>query len=86
MSLFVIFKFPAIPSPVRPDVAWNGTQKTDVSIRRRTLPGTLQEGHRAGAQDKVSEEQILEQRRRLFPSVARGSRFCYTREYRQGGC
>ncbi|CAI9532307.1 unnamed protein product [Staurois parvus] len=45
MSLFVNFKFPAIPSPVRPDVAGNGTQMTDAGIGRRTLPGTLQEGH-----------------------------------------
>ncbi|CAI9609944.1 unnamed protein product [Staurois parvus] len=38
-----------------------------------------------GAQDKVSEEQIPEQRCRVFLSVARGYRLCYTREYRQGG-
>ncbi|CAI9588381.1 unnamed protein product, partial [Staurois parvus] len=49
MSLFVIFKFPTVPSPVRPDVARNGTQKTDAVIRRRTLQGTLQEGHRGSA-------------------------------------
>ncbi|CAI9600874.1 unnamed protein product [Staurois parvus] len=46
MSLFVIFKFPAVLSPIRPDVARDGTQKTDAGIRRITLPGTLQEGHR----------------------------------------
>ncbi|CAI9534855.1 unnamed protein product, partial [Staurois parvus] len=47
MSLFVIFKFPAIPPPVlRPDVvAGDGTQKTDAGIGRRTL----QEGHRGSA-------------------------------------
>ncbi|CAI9593046.1 unnamed protein product, partial [Staurois parvus] len=39
----------------------------------------------AGAQDKVREEQILEQRHMVSPSVARGYRLCYTREYRQGG-
>ncbi|CAI9534549.1 unnamed protein product, partial [Staurois parvus] len=39
----------------------------------------------AGAQDKVSEEQMLEQRRMVSPSVARGYCFCYTREYHQGG-
>ncbi|CAI9589858.1 unnamed protein product, partial [Staurois parvus] len=50
MSLFVIFKFPAVLSPVRPDVAGNGTQKTDAGIRRRTLLGTLQEGHRGSAE------------------------------------
>ncbi|CAI9610763.1 unnamed protein product [Staurois parvus] len=35
--------------PVRPDVAWKGTQKTDAGIRWRTLQGTLQEGHRGSA-------------------------------------
>ncbi|CAI9602987.1 unnamed protein product, partial [Staurois parvus] len=44
MSLFDIFKFPASSVPVRPDVAGNGTRKTDAGIGRRTLPGTLQEG------------------------------------------
>ncbi|CAI9620813.1 unnamed protein product, partial [Staurois parvus] len=39
----------------------------------------------AGAKDKVREEQIPEQRRMVSPCVARGYRFCYTREYRQGG-
>ncbi|CAI9578348.1 unnamed protein product, partial [Staurois parvus] len=39
----------------------------------------------AGAQDKVSDRGIPEQRRIVFPSVARGYRLCYTREYRQGG-
>ncbi|CAI9558943.1 unnamed protein product [Staurois parvus] len=38
----------------------------------------------AGAQDKVSEEEIPEQRCRVFPSVAWGYRLCYTREYLQG--
>ncbi|CAI9603521.1 unnamed protein product [Staurois parvus] len=38
-----------------------------------------------GVQDKVSEEEIPEQRCRVFPSVAPGYRLCYTREYRQGG-
>ncbi|CAI9554344.1 unnamed protein product, partial [Staurois parvus] len=35
--------------PIRPDVAGDGTQKTDAGIRRRTLQGTLQEGHRRSA-------------------------------------
>ncbi|CAI9541536.1 unnamed protein product [Staurois parvus] len=39
----------------------------------------------AGVQDKVSEEEIPEQLCGVFPSVARGYRLCYTREYRQGG-
>ncbi|CAI9611817.1 unnamed protein product, partial [Staurois parvus] len=38
----------------------------------------------AGAQDKVSEEQIPEQRCMVSPSVAQGYRLCYTREYSQG--
>ncbi|CAI9624047.1 unnamed protein product, partial [Staurois parvus] len=45
MSLFVIFKFPAVLSPVHPDVAGDRIQKTDAGIRRGTLQGTLQEGH-----------------------------------------
>ncbi|CAI9577145.1 unnamed protein product [Staurois parvus] len=39
----------------------------------------------AGVQDKVSDRGIAEQRRTVFPSVARGYRLCYTREYLQGG-
>ncbi|CAI9613742.1 unnamed protein product [Staurois parvus] len=35
--------------PVRPDIAGNGTQMTDAGICRRTLQGTLQEGHRGSA-------------------------------------
>ncbi|CAI9545217.1 unnamed protein product, partial [Staurois parvus] len=31
--------------PIRPDIAGDGTQKTDAGIRQRTLQGTLQEGH-----------------------------------------
>ncbi|CAI9616082.1 unnamed protein product, partial [Staurois parvus] len=49
MSLFVIFKFPAVPSPYIPTLAGDGTQMTDAGIRRITLPGTLQEGHRGSA-------------------------------------
>ncbi|CAI9558825.1 unnamed protein product, partial [Staurois parvus] len=39
----------------------------------------------AGTQDKVSDQGIPGQRRMVSPSVARGYRLCYTREYRQGG-
>ncbi|CAI9547852.1 unnamed protein product [Staurois parvus] len=39
----------------------------------------------AGAQEKVSDRMITEQRCMVSPSVSRGYRFCYTREYRQGG-
>ncbi|CAI9608279.1 unnamed protein product [Staurois parvus] len=63
MSLFVIFKFPAVPSPVRPDarMGWNPDD------RCRHPPDYI-----AGAQDKVREEQIPVQRRMVSPSVARG--------------
>ncbi|CAI9555266.1 unnamed protein product, partial [Staurois parvus] len=38
-----------------------------------------------GAQDKVSDRGIPEQRRMVSTSVARGYHLCYTWEYRQGG-
>ncbi|CAI9612517.1 unnamed protein product, partial [Staurois parvus] len=84
MSLFHIFKFPAVPSPYV--LTSQGTEP------RRWMPSSAG-GHCqihcrrdiAGAKDKVSEEQIPEQRCKVFPSVARGYRLCYTREYRQGG-
>ncbi|CAI9575898.1 unnamed protein product, partial [Staurois parvus] len=38
-----------------------------------------------GAQDKVSDGGIAEQRRMVSPSVVRGYCLCYTREYLQGG-
>ncbi|CAI9585690.1 unnamed protein product, partial [Staurois parvus] len=82
MSLFDIFKFPTSSIPVRPDVAGNGTQKTDAGIGRGRWHCR---GGIAGAQDKVSAEGIPKQRCRVFPSVARGYRLCYTREYLQGG-
>ncbi|CAI9579179.1 unnamed protein product [Staurois parvus] len=47
MSLFLIFKFTAVPSPVRPD-ARRGRNPDDI-VTRITLPGTLQEGHRGSA-------------------------------------
>ncbi|CAI9557151.1 unnamed protein product, partial [Staurois parvus] len=57
MSLFVIFKFPASSVPIRPDVAGDRTQMTDAGIRRRTLQGTLQEGHRGSeGQGKCSRD------------------------------
>ncbi|CAI9580982.1 unnamed protein product, partial [Staurois parvus] len=51
MSIFVIFKFPASSVPVHPrgQNPEDRTQKTDAGIRRRTLQGTLQEGHRGSA-------------------------------------
>ncbi|CAI9600821.1 unnamed protein product, partial [Staurois parvus] len=72
MSLFVIFKFPAVPPPYVPTSAgghYRGHCRRDI----------------AGGQDKVREEQIPEQRRMVSSSEARGYRLCYTREYRQGG-
>ncbi|CAI9550559.1 unnamed protein product [Staurois parvus] len=35
--------------PYVPTLAGDGTQMTDAGIRRRTLLGTLQEGHRGSA-------------------------------------
>ncbi|CAI9612043.1 unnamed protein product, partial [Staurois parvus] len=85
MSLLVIFKFPAVPSPVRPD-ACRGRNLDD---RCRHPPdyiaGDTAGGTSLGAQDKVREEQMPEQRCMVSPSVVRGYRSCYTREYRQGG-
>ncbi|CAI9581634.1 unnamed protein product [Staurois parvus] len=60
-------------SVVRPDIAGNGTRKTDAGIGRRTLPGHCRRDI-AGAQDKVSDRGIPEQRRMVSPSVARGYR------------
>ncbi|CAI9542770.1 unnamed protein product [Staurois parvus] len=84
MSLFHIFKFPAIPSPYV--LTLQGTEP------RRQMPASAGghcrgrcRGDIAGAKDKVSAEEIPEQRCKVFPSVARGYRFCYTREYLQGG-
>ncbi|CAI9585144.1 unnamed protein product [Staurois parvus] len=76
MSLFVIFKFPTVLSPYVPTL--QGTEP------RRQMPASAG-GHCwrhcrrniAGVQDKVREEQILEQRRMVSPSVARGYRLWY---------
>ncbi|CAI9603646.1 unnamed protein product [Staurois parvus] len=84
MSLFVIFEFPAVPSPYVPTLAGDGTLMTDAGIRRISLPGTLQEGH-CGSAGQGNDRGIVEQCSMVFPSVARGYRLCYTREYRQGG-
>ncbi|CAI9569752.1 unnamed protein product, partial [Staurois parvus] len=46
---FCYFQISRCSVPVCPDVAGDRTQKTDAGIRRRTLPGTLQEGHRGSA-------------------------------------
>ncbi|CAI9586482.1 unnamed protein product, partial [Staurois parvus] len=43
---FCHFQISAGSVPVRPDIAGDGTQKTDAGICRITLLGTLQEGHR----------------------------------------
>ncbi|CAI9607429.1 unnamed protein product, partial [Staurois parvus] len=82
MSLFVIFKFPAFLSPVRPDARRGRTQmpaSAGLHCREHCRRDIV------GAQDKVSKEQIPEQHRMVSPSVARGYCLCYTREYRQGG-
>ncbi|CAI9602605.1 unnamed protein product [Staurois parvus] len=82
MSLFDIFKFPAVPSPVRPD-ARRGQNPED---RCRHPPDYIAGDISGGtlSKDKVSDRGITEQRRMVSPS-AQGYRFCYTREYRQGG-
>ncbi|CAI9580025.1 unnamed protein product, partial [Staurois parvus] len=50
MPLFVIFKFPAVPSPrTSQGSQGDGTQMTDAGICWITLPGTLQEGYRGSA-------------------------------------
>ncbi|CAI9589932.1 unnamed protein product [Staurois parvus] len=41
--------FPPFRPLYVPTLAEDGTQMTDASIRRITLPGTLQEGHRGSA-------------------------------------
>ncbi|CAI9547370.1 unnamed protein product [Staurois parvus] len=40
MSLLQLSNFP----PVRPDVAGDGTRKTDAGMGRRTLPGSAGKG------------------------------------------
>ncbi|CAI9613779.1 unnamed protein product, partial [Staurois parvus] len=46
---FCHFQISRLSVPVCPDDAGDRTQKTDAGIGRRTLPGTLQEGHRGSA-------------------------------------
>ncbi|CAI9601380.1 unnamed protein product, partial [Staurois parvus] len=84
MSLLQFSNFPPVPSLYV--LTSQGTEP------RRQMPASAggdSRGHCrrdiAGAQDKVSEEEIPEQRCKEFPSVARGYRLCYTREYHQGG-
>ncbi|CAI9586010.1 unnamed protein product, partial [Staurois parvus] len=67
--------FPPFRPPYVPTLAGDRTQMTDAGIRRRTLQGTLQEGHRG--KDKVSDRGIPEQCCKVFPSVARGYRLWY---------
>ncbi|CAI9549237.1 unnamed protein product [Staurois parvus] len=76
MSLFVIFKFLAVPSPYVP--------MSQGMEPRRQMPASAGghcRGHCrrdiAGAQHKVIEEQIPEQRRMVSPSVAQGYRLWY---------
>ncbi|CAI9576136.1 unnamed protein product, partial [Staurois parvus] len=59
---------------------------------RRQMPASARghcQGHCrrdiAGAQGKVTERGIMEQRRMVSLSVAGSYRLCYTWEYRQGG-
>ncbi|CAI9553784.1 unnamed protein product [Staurois parvus] len=74
--------FPPFRPPYVPTLTGDGTHKTSARLHCR--------GHCrrdiVGAQDKVSDRGIPKQRRMVSPSVARGGyRFCYTREYHQGG-
>ncbi|CAI9538886.1 unnamed protein product, partial [Staurois parvus] len=77
--------FPPFRPPYVPTLAGDGTQMTDAGIRRRTHCRGHCRRDIAGAQDKVSDRGIPEQCCIVFPSVARGYRLRYTREYRQGG-
>ncbi|CAI9620907.1 unnamed protein product, partial [Staurois parvus] len=84
MPLFVIFKFPAVPFPVCSD-ARRGRNPDD---RCRHPPDYIAGDCKrdiAGAQNKVSDRGIAEQRCMVSPSVARGYRLCYTWEHCQGG-
>ncbi|CAI9571060.1 unnamed protein product [Staurois parvus] len=85
MSLFVIFKFPAVPSPIRPD-ARGGRNPDD---RCRHPPDYISVDTAGGTswerRTRLSDRGIAEQRRMISPIVARGYHLCYTREYRQGG-
>ncbi|CAI9617145.1 unnamed protein product [Staurois parvus] len=46
---FCHFQISPFRPPYVPTLAGDGTQMTDAGIRRLTLPGTLQEGHRGSA-------------------------------------
>ncbi|CAI9585909.1 unnamed protein product, partial [Staurois parvus] len=80
MSLFHIFKFPTVASPYV--LTSQGTEP------RRRMP-TSAGGHCRGhcrrdivrVKDKVSEEEIPEQRCKVFPSVARGLPFVVLKLY-----
>ncbi|CAI9575557.1 unnamed protein product, partial [Staurois parvus] len=81
---FVIFKFPAVPSQYVPTSQGTEHRRQMLSFAREHYRGRCRRDI-ARAQDKVREEQIPEQHRMVSPSVARGYRLCYTREYHQGG-
>ncbi|CAI9557767.1 unnamed protein product, partial [Staurois parvus] len=60
--------FPPFRPPYVLPLAGDGTQMTHASIRRITLPGHCRRDI-VGAQDKVSDRGIIEQRRMVSPSV-----------------
>ncbi|CAI9578074.1 unnamed protein product, partial [Staurois parvus] len=62
--------FPPFRPPYVPTSQRNGTRKTDAGIGRRTLPGTLQGGHRGSA----GQGKRRTDRCRVFPSVVQGYR------------
>ncbi|CAI9557868.1 unnamed protein product [Staurois parvus] len=74
MSNFYIFE---IPTGFVPRTSRNGTWKTDVSIGRRTWPGTLQGGHHGSAGQGKCWRDPRETLQCIPPSVARGYRFWY---------
>ncbi|CAI9569187.1 unnamed protein product [Staurois parvus] len=75
MSLLQFFKFPA--SSVLRMSRCSREQNPEDRCRHppEDITGDTAGGDIAGAQDKVSEEEIPEQRCSVFPSVARGYRF-----------
>ncbi|CAI9550327.1 unnamed protein product, partial [Staurois parvus] len=68
---------PPVPAPVRPDVTGTGHRSRMPASAGGDGRGRCR-GHIVGAQAKVSEEQMPEQRRMVFPSVARGVTVCGT--------
>ncbi|CAI9560078.1 unnamed protein product, partial [Staurois parvus] len=71
--------------PIRPDALRGRNPEDRCRHPPEDITGDTAGGDIAGAQDKVSDRGIPEQRRMVSLSVAQGYRLCYTWEYRQGG-